>query len=122
LPGGDEGALPEPAACTAAMEHCFAQMDAEMTSSDGRAAAASASCRCDAHKCVHMGSTAVVAVMEDRRVVVGHCGDPLALLCLGDSAPPVPLSSDHKPNRPDEQERIDGYTAALPPATCAERR
>ncbi|OEL17326.1 putative protein phosphatase 2C 68 [Dichanthelium oligosanthes] len=121
LPAGDEGAPLEPAAWTAAMERCFTWVDAEVTPSDGRAAAANTSCRCDAHKCDHVGSTTVVAIVEDRRVVVGHYGDSRALLCPGNGAPPVPLSSDHRPDRPNEQEWIDGYTAALLPATCAER-
>ncbi|KAK8452153.1 hypothetical protein SEVIR_5G065295v4 [Setaria viridis] len=74
--GDDEAALPrEPAAWTAAMERCFARMDAEVTSAGGRQ-----------------------RQLPLRRAQV---------LCRGGGAAPVPLSSDHKPDRPDEQERIE---------------
>ncbi|RLM92241.1 orphans transcription factor [Panicum miliaceum] len=61
------------------------------------------------------GSTAVVVVVEPRRIVVANCGDSRAVLCRGGAA--VPLSTDHKdasiqtdtfePDRPDELERIE---------------
>ncbi|KAL5200922.1 hypothetical protein ABZP36_035276 [Zizania latifolia] len=87
---------------SSAMERSFARMDAEVIA--GRRAD-SGTCRCEAHKCDHVGSTAVVAVVEERQVVVANCGDSRAVLCR-DGAP-VPLSSDHKPDRPDELERIE---------------
>ena len=49
----------------------------------------------------------MVAVLEERRVVVANCGDSHAVLCRSDGAP-VLLPSDHKPDRPDELERIEG--------------
>ena len=52
-----------------------------------------------------MGSTAVVAVVGTRRIFVANCGDSRAVLCRGGVA--VPLSTDHKPNRPDEMERVE---------------
>lgn len=51
-----------------------------------------------------MGSTAVVAVVGDKEIVVANCGDSRAVLSRGGAA--VPLSDDHKPDRPDELERI----------------
>ncbi|XP_073032159.1 protein phosphatase 2C 51-like [Primulina eburnea] len=51
------------------------------------------------------GSTAVVAVVGDELVVVANCGDSRAVISRGGVA--VQLSDDHKPNRPDELERIE---------------
>ncbi|KAD6796474.1 hypothetical protein E3N88_07370 [Mikania micrantha] len=52
-----------------------------------------------------MGSTAVVAVVGDEEIVVANCGDSRAVLARGGTV--VPLSNDHKPDRPDELERIE---------------
>ncbi|KAI3757712.1 hypothetical protein L6452_05255 [Arctium lappa] len=52
-----------------------------------------------------MGSTAVVAVVGDEEIVVANCGDSRAVLSRGGAA--VPMSNDHKPDRPDELERIE---------------
>ncbi|XP_057950430.1 protein phosphatase 2C 51-like [Malania oleifera] len=51
------------------------------------------------------GSTAVVAVVGREEVVVANCGDSRAVLFRGGVA--VPLSDDHKPNRPDELKRVE---------------
>ncbi|XP_066348920.1 probable protein phosphatase 2C 37 [Miscanthus floridulus] len=54
-----------------------------------------------------VGSTAVVAILVRGRLIVANCGDSRAVLCRGlEGTPPVALSFDHKPNRPDEMERI----------------
>lgn len=52
-----------------------------------------------------MGSTAAVVVVGKEEIVVANCGDSRAVLCRGGVA--VPLSRDHKPDRPDEKERIE---------------
>ncbi|XP_068469354.1 probable protein phosphatase 2C 8 isoform X2 [Phaseolus vulgaris] len=52
-----------------------------------------------------MGSTAAVVVVGEEEIVVANCGDSRAVLCRGGLA--VPLSLDHKPDRPDERERIE---------------
>ncbi|KAI9076095.1 hypothetical protein K1719_041956 [Acacia pycnantha] len=52
-----------------------------------------------------VGSTAVVVVVGSDQLVVANCGDSRAVLCRGGVA--LPLSIDHKPNRPDERERVE---------------
>lgn len=69
------------------MEECFRKMDEEVV------------------KDKMIGSTAVVAVVGKEEVVVANCGDSRAVICRGGVA--VPLSVDHKPDRPDELERVE---------------
>ncbi|PAN50413.1 hypothetical protein PAHAL_9G518100 [Panicum hallii] len=87
------------------MEKSYARMDAEAIGSRETADPAP-TCRCEMQlpKCDHVGSTAVVAVVGPRHLVVANCGDSRAVLCSGGAA--IPLSADHKPDRPDELERI----------------
>jgi protein phosphatase 1L len=51
------------------------------------------------------GSTASTAVLVGDRLLVANVGDSRAVLCTGGKA--LPLSTDHKPNRHDERERIE---------------
>ncbi|CAJ1434115.1 unnamed protein product [Effrenium voratum] len=68
-----------------------------------------------------MGSTAVVALVECLgasvlRVVVGNLGDSRAICCRAGEA--IPLSEDHKPDVPEERERIEkagGFVGAVGP-------
>ncbi|XP_073156103.1 probable protein phosphatase 2C 24 [Henckelia pumila] len=63
-------------------------------------------CRCELKSpaCEAVGSTAVVAVVTPDEIVVANCGDSRAVLCRNGKA--IPLSIDHKPDRPDELNRI----------------
>ncbi|XP_075477713.1 protein phosphatase 2C 51-like [Primulina tabacum] len=58
-----------------------------------------------------MGSTAVVVLVGREDLVVANCGDSRAVLCRGRA--PVPLSSDHKPDRPDEKERVEAAGGSI---------
>ncbi|KAJ4790033.1 Protein phosphatase 2C-like protein [Rhynchospora pubera] len=93
-----------------AMEKCFAQMDNEAVASGSNTKTMplpflpSCSCELRLPRSDHVGSTAVVAILGPRHLVVANCGDSRAVLCRNGSA--VPLSSDHKPDRPDELQRI----------------
>jgi len=51
------------------------------------------------------GSTAVVGLVLGRRLYVANVGDSRALL-VGKGGAVTPLSTDHKPDRPDESARI----------------
>ncbi|XVF10039.1 hypothetical protein REPUB_Repub07fG0149400 [Reevesia pubescens] len=73
------------------MERCFEKMDEEVN----RERLAEEM----------VGSTAVVAVVGDGKLVVANCGDSRAVLSRGGVA--VALSLDHKPDRPDELERVE---------------
>ncbi|KAL5229688.1 hypothetical protein ABZP36_028464 [Zizania latifolia] len=89
------------------MDKGFAQMDGEAASWAKSRSGDDPACRCELQtpaRSDHVGSTAVVAVVGPNRVVVANSGDSRAVLCRG--GVPVPLSVDHKPDRPDELERI----------------
>ncbi|KAH7435507.1 hypothetical protein KP509_06G067500 [Ceratopteris richardii] len=64
-------------------------------------------CTCceDAIAPENVGTTAVVAVVGSRQIVVANCGDSRAVLSRGGQA--VALSTDHKPEREDETHRIE---------------
>ncbi|EEF38139.1 protein phosphatase 2C 37 [Ricinus communis] len=88
------------------MERSFDKMDKEVGvwfCNDGDK---TAKCRCELRtpQCDAVGSTAVAAVVTHDKIVVSNCGDSRAVLCRNGVA--IPLSSDHKPDRPDELVRI----------------
>ncbi|CAF2121981.1 unnamed protein product [Brassica napus] len=62
-------------------------------------------CHCDPREAAISGSTAVAAVLTNGNVVVANTGDSRAVLCRNGMA--IPLSNDHKPDRPDERARIE---------------
>ncbi|KAL0735155.1 hypothetical protein Bca4012_011365 [Brassica carinata] len=85
------------------MSRSFTRMDLEAVAlnANGRA-----NCRCELQRpeCDAVGSTAVVSILTPEKIVVSNCGDSRAVLCRNGKA--IPLSSDHKPDRPDELDRI----------------
>ncbi|KAK4754595.1 hypothetical protein SAY87_002699 [Trapa incisa] len=87
-----------------AMESSFTRMDREVH--EWSKSVRNSNCRCDLlmPQCEAIGSTAVVALVSQEKIVVSNCGDSRAVLCRNGVA--VPLSSDHKPDRPDELLRI----------------
>ncbi|XP_047332358.1 protein phosphatase 2C 37-like [Impatiens glandulifera] len=98
----DEGSWKE------VMENCYSLMDKEVgecfsTSSDS----SRSNCRCELQtpRCDAVGSTAVISLVTPDKLIVSNCGDSRAVLCRNGIA--IPLSSDHKPDRPDELNRIE---------------
>ncbi|KAK4353806.1 hypothetical protein RND71_026000 [Anisodus tanguticus] len=89
-----------------AMISSFSQMDKEVLDYSSGSTASGSDCRCELQtpQCDAVGSTAVVAVVTPDKIVVSNCGDSRAVLCRNGVA--IPLSVDHKPNRPDELNRI----------------
>nr|AUH15210.1 protein phosphatase 2C-3 [Gerbera jamesonii] len=89
---------------TKTMEQSFDRMDKEVI--DWNQSTVGGDCRCElqAPESDAVGSTAVVAIMTPDKIIVANCGDSRAVLCRDGKA--VPLSNDHKPDRPDELNRI----------------
>lgn len=85
------------------MAKSFKKMDTEVSRRDSTV---KSSCRCELQspQCDAVGSTAVLSVLTPEKIVVSNCGDSRAVLCRNGVA--VPLSIDHKPDRPDELNRI----------------
>ncbi|OEL15378.1 putative protein phosphatase 2C 37 [Dichanthelium oligosanthes] len=99
----------EKRAWRAALARTFRRVDAlaAMACACGRIARPRCRCSLSGNSGI-VGSTAVVAVLVRGRIVVANCGDSRAVLCRGPAgAPAVPLSRDHKPERPDELARIE---------------
>ncbi|KAA8549321.1 hypothetical protein F0562_001005 [Nyssa sinensis] len=88
-----------------AMERSFFRMDKEVISWNEDLLGASCRCELQSPECDAVGSTAVVAVVTPDKIIIANCGDSRAVLCRNGKA--VPLSTDHKPDRPDELRRIE---------------
>ncbi|KAJ8765920.1 hypothetical protein K2173_020436 [Erythroxylum novogranatense] len=87
------------------MEKSFERMDKEAGEWSYRDKSPICRCEMQTPQCDAVGSTAVVAVVTPNKIVVSNCGDSRAVLCRNGVA--IPLSSDHKPDRPDELVRIE---------------
>uniref|UniRef100_A0A5B7AZX9 protein-serine/threonine phosphatase n=1 Tax=Davidia involucrata TaxID=16924 RepID=A0A5B7AZX9_DAVIN len=87
-----------------AMERSFFRMDNEVISSNQNVLGASCRCELQTPECDAVGSTAVVAILTPNKIIIANCGDSRAVLCRNGKA--VTLSTDHKPDRPDELIRI----------------
>lgn len=94
------------------MVKSFQKMDKEVSQRECNSVVTGAnrslknSCRCELQspQCDAVGSTAVVSVVTPEKIIVSNCGDSRAVLCRNGVA--IPLSVDHKPDRPDELIRI----------------
>ncbi|XP_068640402.1 probable protein phosphatase 2C 68 [Aristolochia californica] len=102
----DSGVTMTPVVWNAAMARSFERMD-ELVLGSCACGATAGNCGCDRSGVMSeiVGSTAVVAVVSPDSLVVANCGDSRAVLSRGGRA--IPLSDDHKPDRPDELARIE---------------
>lgn len=60
---------------------------------------------------VEGGTTAVIVLIDQRKLVVANVGDSRAILDRGGQA--LRLSRDHKPDTPEERERIEGFRGRI---------
>ncbi|KAG6681304.1 hypothetical protein I3842_13G086900 [Carya illinoinensis] len=103
---GLESEDPSPTEWKSVMERGFRRMDKEVIAcSESIFGATKCRCELQSPECDAVGSAAVVAIVTPDKIIVANCGDSRAVLCR--NGKPVPLSSDHKPDRPDELCRIE---------------
>ena len=57
------------------------------------------------------GCTSVCAVVRDRTLTVANAGDSRCVLCRGGAA--LEMSSDHKPELPEESARIEAVSGEV---------
>lgn len=78
------------------MTKSFSRMDEEVTEWSRNSGQLSPSCRCELQtpQCDAVGSTAVVALVTQDKIIVSNCGDSRAVICRGGVV--TPLSNDHK--------------------------
>ncbi|XP_042493506.1 protein phosphatase 2C 37-like [Macadamia integrifolia] len=86
------------------MERSFSRMDKEVSEKSSDVPRTNCRCELQTQECDAVGSTAVVAIVTPDKIIVTNCGDSRAVLSRAGKA--VPLSTDHKPDRPDELARI----------------
>ncbi|CAK9142161.1 unnamed protein product [Ilex paraguariensis] len=86
------------------MVRSFYRMDKEVIAWDDGVLVANCRCELQTPDCDAVGSTAVVSILTPNKIIVANCGDSRAVLCR--NGKPIPLSTDHKPDRPDELSRI----------------
>ncbi|KAL1827522.1 hypothetical protein ACET3Z_005934 [Daucus carota] len=96
----------EPTEWQEALRRSFSRMDNEViTKKEAVVLATGCRCQLPSPESDAVGSTAVVAIVTPEKIVVANCGDSRAVLCRKGKA--IPLSRDHKPDRPDELSRIE---------------
>ncbi|KAK1357215.1 Protein-serine/threonine phosphatase [Heracleum sosnowskyi] len=96
----------EPTEWKELMQRSFSRMDKEViTGKEAVVLATGCRCQLPSLESDAVGSTAVVAIVTPDKIVVANCGDSRAVLCRKGKA--IPLSRDHKPDRPDELSRIE---------------
>lgn len=76
------------------MERSFTRMDSEVHEWSNSVKASNCRCQLRTPQCDAVGSTAVVALVTQSKIVVSNCGDSRAVLCRNGVA--IPLSTDHK--------------------------
>ncbi|XP_010247858.1 PREDICTED: probable protein phosphatase 2C 75 isoform X2 [Nelumbo nucifera] len=103
---GEDGRTAQQERWRSAMGRCFERMD-EVALNACACGKVVTPCECERAGLTSeiVGSTALVGVITPDSIIVANCGDSRAVLSRGGKA--IPLSFDHKPDRPDELSRIE---------------